>query len=55
MFCNNSQLGWIKEFNQQYNAYYYVDTNAKPPRSIWTNPNDEPHFAPPGIFDPKRE
>jgi hypothetical protein len=44
-------IGWIKEWNSQYNTFYYVDNNSKPPRSTWIHPDDEERAkvpAPPG-------
>ncbi|PAV22272.1 WW Rsp5 WWP domain containing [Pyrrhoderma noxium] len=36
--------GWIKEFDRNYNAYFYVDTKASPPRSIWVHPYKDEQF-----------
>jgi len=36
--------GWVKQFDRKSERYYYVDTMAKPPRSIWVHPFDDPQF-----------
>ncbi|KAL7339225.1 hypothetical protein BJY59DRAFT_699189 [Rhodotorula toruloides] len=33
--------GWRREFDANSGHYFYVDTLAKPPRSIWTHPLDD--------------
>jgi WW domain len=33
--------GWIKQWDKSYGRYFYVDTKASPPRSIWVHPHDE--------------
>ncbi|WFD42109.1 hypothetical protein MPSI1_000747 [Malassezia psittaci] len=46
--------GWVKQFDTNYNQYFYVDTRSNPPRSTWVHPDDEqgrysaPSGAPPG-------
>ncbi|GAA5884515.1 hypothetical protein JCM3774_000855 [Rhodotorula dairenensis] len=32
--------GWRREFDANSGHYFYVDTKAKPPRSIWSHPLD---------------
>lgn len=32
--------GWIKELDAASGYFYYVDTKASPPRSIWCHPFD---------------
>ncbi|KAF8575505.1 hypothetical protein K439DRAFT_1641343 [Ramaria rubella] len=36
--------GWIKQFDSNSNAWFYVDTSASPPRSIWVHPYDDPQY-----------
>ncbi|KAL5495373.1 hypothetical protein ACEPAI_836 [Sanghuangporus weigelae] len=36
--------GWIKEYHEQYQQHYYVDTKADPPRSIWVHPYEDEQF-----------
>ncbi|GAA5912678.1 Tis11p [Sporobolomyces salmoneus] len=36
--------GWTKQWDNNHNQYFYVDTRATPPRSIWTHPLDEPEY-----------
>jgi len=36
--------GWIKQFDSNSNAFFYVDTKASPPRSIWVHPFDDPEY-----------
>ncbi|GAA6013631.1 hypothetical protein JCM10207_004796 [Rhodosporidiobolus poonsookiae] len=36
--------GWRREFDPNSQHYFYVDTNATPPRSIWTHPLDDPDY-----------
>lgn len=36
--------GWIRQFDPVENHQYFVDTNASPPRSIWTHPYDDPEY-----------
>ncbi|KAF8264299.1 hypothetical protein EI94DRAFT_502598 [Lactarius quietus] len=31
--------GWITRYDENYSAWYYVDTRAQPPRSSWQHPN----------------
>jgi len=33
--------GWVPQFNAQYDRFFFVDTFAKPPKSIWTHPLDD--------------
>lgn len=47
--------GWVKQWDNNYNRYFYVDTRATPPRSIWVHPNDEHNpasSAPSGGYAP---
>ncbi|KAF2878156.1 hypothetical protein BDV95DRAFT_556821 [Massariosphaeria phaeospora] len=36
--------GWIRQFDADEQHQFFVDTNANPPRSIWTHPYDDPDF-----------
>ncbi|KAK4050820.1 hypothetical protein OIV83_003242 [Microbotryomycetes sp. JL201] len=36
--------GWRREFSSEHERFFYVDTNAKPPRSIWTHPYQDPVY-----------
>ncbi|EJD55063.1 hypothetical protein AURDEDRAFT_178889 [Auricularia subglabra TFB-10046 SS5] len=36
--------GWIRQFDSNNNAWFYVDTRANPPRSIWVHPLDDPEY-----------
>ncbi|GAA6029022.1 hypothetical protein JCM8097_001556 [Rhodosporidiobolus ruineniae] len=36
--------GWRREFDPASQHYFYVDTHASPPRSIWTHPLDDPEY-----------
>jgi hypothetical protein len=43
--------GWITQYDTTYNAWFYVNTRANPPRSEWKHPADlfgQQGFAPPG-------
>ncbi|KIM28828.1 hypothetical protein M408DRAFT_8603 [Serendipita vermifera MAFF 305830] len=49
--------GWITQFDTNYNAWFYVDTRAQPPRSEWKHPADllppsQPSYMPPGGAPP---
>jgi hypothetical protein len=33
--------GWIRQFDAQSGHQFFVDTTAKPPRSIWSHPYDD--------------
>ncbi|KNZ47713.1 hypothetical protein VP01_61g1 [Puccinia sorghi] len=39
--------GWRKEWNAQYNAWFYVNTLVQPPQSQWTPPGPTPSGPPP--------
>ncbi|GAA5922172.1 hypothetical protein JCM3775_003516 [Rhodotorula graminis] len=36
--------GWRREFDTNTQHFFYVDTRATPPRSIWSHPLDDPDF-----------
>jgi len=36
--------GWRREFDPSTEHFFYVDTKASPPRSIWVHPLDDPDF-----------
>lgn len=36
--------GWIRQWDSSQNHHFYVDTNANPPRAIWTHPLDDPEY-----------
>ncbi|GAA6049302.1 hypothetical protein JCM3770_005930 [Rhodotorula araucariae] len=36
--------GWRREFDRNSEHFFYVDTKANPPRSIWSHPLDDPDF-----------
>lgn len=36
--------GWIRQFDPSSSHNFFVDTLAKPPRSIWVHPFDDPQF-----------
>ncbi|KAF8525182.1 hypothetical protein BU17DRAFT_84102 [Hysterangium stoloniferum] len=36
--------GWMRQFDSNSNAWFYVDTRASPPRSIWLHPLDDAKF-----------
>lgn len=36
--------GWVRQFDGQSSHHFYVDTNAKPPRSIWHHPYDDEKY-----------
>ncbi|EJU04614.1 hypothetical protein DACRYDRAFT_113999 [Dacryopinax primogenitus] len=36
--------GWIRQWDPNQKHHFYVDTKAKPPRSIWVHPYDDPTF-----------
>ncbi|KAG8881587.1 hypothetical protein FRB99_004714 [Tulasnella sp. 403] len=33
--------GFVQRFDQQYNTWYYVNTQTNPPQSSWTHPADQ--------------
>jgi len=39
--------GWISDYDSNYNAWFYVDTNAQTPVSTWVHPLGPPNFPPP--------
>ncbi|KAF8239482.1 hypothetical protein L208DRAFT_1385923 [Tricholoma matsutake] len=40
--------GWIQQYDQNYNTWFYVQTNAKPPITRWTHPlGPVPQYTPP--------
>ncbi|KAI0348506.1 hypothetical protein BDW22DRAFT_1350733 [Trametopsis cervina] len=41
---NELPTGWVREYDQQHNHPYWVDTKAKPPRAIWTHPYEDEQF-----------
>ncbi|KAF8485273.1 hypothetical protein DFH94DRAFT_689628 [Russula ochroleuca] len=47
--------GWITRYDDNYRAWYYVDTRAQPPRSSWDHPLPHglpPPTSPPGSYVP---
>ncbi|GAA5915627.1 hypothetical protein JCM6882_002367 [Rhodosporidiobolus microsporus] len=36
--------GWRREWDPSSSHYFYVDTKAEPPRSIWSHPLDDPDY-----------
>ncbi|KZT51757.1 hypothetical protein CALCODRAFT_121274 [Calocera cornea HHB12733] len=36
--------GWIRQWDPTAKHHFYVDTKAKPPRSIWVHPYDDPQY-----------
>jgi len=44
--------GWITRWDDNYRAWYYVDTRAQPPRSSWDHPLGLPPSSPPGGYAP---
>jgi len=36
--------GWVRQFDQQSNHQFFVDTRKDPPRSIWHHPYDDEEF-----------
>jgi hypothetical protein len=36
--------GWITQTDPNTNHPFYVDTKAKPPRSIWVHPYDDEQY-----------
>jgi len=36
--------GWIRQFDAKEQHQFFVDTNAKPPRSIWHHPYDDEQY-----------
>ncbi|KAI0815099.1 hypothetical protein BC629DRAFT_1588777 [Irpex lacteus] len=41
---NELPKGWVREFDQTHGHPYWVDTQAKPPRAIWTHPYEDEQF-----------
>ncbi|CUA70406.1 TOX high mobility group box family member 4 [Bos taurus] [Rhizoctonia solani] len=41
--------GFVTQYDKNYNAWFYVNTNANPPTPQWTHPADDqkPSYAPP--------
>ncbi|KZT12680.1 uncharacterized protein LAESUDRAFT_709886 [Laetiporus sulphureus 93-53] len=46
--------GWVSQYDRNYNAWFYVNTNENPPRSSWVHPlgpppppSPRPGYAPP--------
>jgi len=39
--------GWITQYDQNYKAWYYVNTLANPPATTWIHPSGPPSFPPP--------
>ncbi|KAH9950150.1 hypothetical protein B0H21DRAFT_819568 [Amylocystis lapponica] len=41
--------GWIEQYDENYNKWFYVYTRDSPPRSSWVHPLGPPgsHYAPP--------
>lgn len=37
--------GWIEQFDNDANHPFWVDTNAKPARSIWTHPYEDEEYV----------
>ncbi|VDC01895.1 unnamed protein product [Peniophora sp. CBMAI 1063] len=37
-------FGWVKEYDPSSEHYFYVDTKANPPRSIWTHPYEDEQY-----------
>ncbi|CAE7219158.1 unnamed protein product [Rhizoctonia solani] len=44
--------GFITQFDNNYNAWFYVNTNANPPTPQWTHPADDQKPPPPPAFSP---
>ncbi|KAK7696537.1 hypothetical protein QCA50_001195 [Cerrena zonata] len=45
--------GWIEQYDKNYKAWFYVNTNENPPKSIWVHPSGPPPPAgPPQGFAP---
>ncbi|KAH9987887.1 hypothetical protein BJV77DRAFT_1070349 [Russula vinacea] len=47
--------GWITRYDDNYRAWYYVDTRAQPPRSSWDHPSTQglpPSSSQPGGYAP---
>jgi len=36
--------GWVRQFDQESNHQFYVDTTVDPPRSIWHHPYDDDRY-----------
>lgn len=36
--------GWVRQYDHTSHHQYFVDTTAKPPRSIWQHPYDDPTY-----------
>ncbi|KAF4600523.1 hypothetical protein EYR38_005152 [Pleurotus pulmonarius] len=39
--------GWITQYDSRYSAWYYVNTSASPPVTVWEHPLGAPPPAPP--------
>ncbi|KAI0773694.1 hypothetical protein C8Q74DRAFT_1368266 [Fomes fomentarius] len=39
--------GWVEQYDQNYRAWFYVNTAESPPRSSWVHPLGPPPPAPP--------
>ncbi|KAL4242202.1 hypothetical protein ABKN59_001894 [Abortiporus biennis] len=50
---NELPPGWVEQFDSRANQPFWVDTNAKPLRSIWVHPYEDEQFLNdhPGIQD----
>jgi len=36
--------GWVQEFDPKTNHPFWINTNAEPPRAIWTHPYDDEQY-----------
>jgi len=36
--------GWVRDYDHANKHHFYVDTNSKPPRSIWVHPFEDDQF-----------
>jgi len=43
--------GWVRQFDPKTSHQFFVDTNAKPPKSIWHHPYDDEQYL--STLDPK--
>ena len=43
--------GWVRQYDPKTSHQFFVDTNAKPPKSIWHHPYDDEQFL--NTLDPK--
>ncbi|KAF8351077.1 hypothetical protein F5887DRAFT_935820 [Amanita rubescens] len=39
--------GWVTQYESNYKAWFYVNTNAQPPVTTWEHPSGPPPRAPP--------